>query len=192
MNAVAKVNTLVWLHPSHAEGLARLAGENDFAEWKWLAEERQRLGLPKSEPTPEELRVSVLTLRPDVWPRMGHLTETAMRARLALPDLAGPWRPFTAEEAQAQRLSGRRPGTPNEHFGAKLMLDIAADVVDSARLAACRVSEPAVAALHRENLIGLRPSRSKQARARKLELQGQIYTVGRIARESIATLLSNG
>ncbi|MFM9625341.1 hypothetical protein ACKI14_46405 [Streptomyces turgidiscabies] len=192
MNAVAKVNTLVWLDPSQAAGLARLAGENDKAEWRWLAEERRRIGLHPSEPTPEEIRVSVLTLRPDLWPRMGLLTETAMRARLALPDLAGPWPPFTAEEAQAQRLSGRRPGTPNEHFKAKLMLDIAADVVDGARLAAYRVSEPVVTALHRENLIGLRPSRSKQARARKLELQGQIYTVGRIARESIATLLSSG
>ena len=161
MNAFAKVNTLVWLHPSHAEGLAALAGENDFAEWRWLAEQRQRLGLPRGEPTPEEIRVSVLTLRPDLWPRMGQLTETAMRARLALPDLAGPWPPFTAEEAQAQRLSGRRTGSPNENFGAKLMLDIAADVVDAARLAAYRVSEPAVRSLQQENLIGLRPSRSK-------------------------------
>ncbi|WP_331720792.1 hypothetical protein OG762_52170 (plasmid) [Streptomyces sp. NBC_01136] len=192
MNAIAKINTLVWLHPSHAEGLARLAGENDRAEWEWLAEERQRLGLRNGEPTPEEIRVSMLMRRPDWWPRMGQLTEAAMRARLALPDLAGPWRPFTAEEAQAQRLSGRRPGSPNERYGAKLMLDIAADVVDAARLAACRVSESAVMALQRENLIGLRPSRSKRARARKLELQGQIYTVGRIARESIATLLSDG
>ncbi|MDX2845748.1 hypothetical protein PV377_43725 [Streptomyces ipomoeae] len=192
MNTAAKVNTLVWLHPSHAEGLARLAEENDFAEWRWLAEERQRLRVPHSEPTPQEIRVSALDQRPVLWPRMGLLTETAMRARLALPDLAGPWPPFTAEEAQAQRLSGRRPGSPNEHFGAKLMLDIAADVVDSARLAAYRVSEPAVRLLQQENLIGPRPARSKQARARKLELQGQIYTVGRIARESIAALLSNG
>lgn len=115
-----------------------------------------------------------------------------MRARLSLPDLSGPWRPFTTEEAQAQRLTGRRTGSPNESFGAKLMLDIAADVVDAARLAAYRVSEPAVDALQRENLVGLRPSRSKHALARKLELQGQIYTVGRIARESIATLLNDG
>ncbi|MFC8668692.1 hypothetical protein [Streptomyces sp. NPDC057199] len=192
MNAVAKVNTLVWLHPFQAEGLARLAGENDFAEWQWIAEERQRLRLPKSEPTPEEIRVSALTMRPEWWPRMGQLTETAMSARLALPDLAGPWLPFTPEEAQAQRLSGRRPGSPNEQFGAKMMLDIAADVVDAARLAAYRVSEPTVSALRQENLIGSRPARSKQAHARKLELQGQIYTVGRIARESITTLLSGG
>ncbi|MFK0160693.1 hypothetical protein ACIQVK_52760 [Streptomyces sp. NPDC090493] len=192
MNAVAKVNTLVWLHAEQAAELARISGENNLAEWQWLAEERRRLGLPLSEPTPEETRVAVLTLRPDLWPRMGLLTETAMRARLALPDLAGPWDPFTAEEAQAQRLSGRRPGSPNEHFGAKLMLDIAADVVDGARLAAYRVSEPAVRALQQENLVGLRPSRSKRARARKLELQGQIYTVGRIAREAIATLLGDG
>lgn len=192
MNTVAKVNTLVWLHPDHADGLAHLAGENDRAEWDWLAEERQRLGLRRGDPTPEEIRVAVLTRRPEWWPRMGLLTEAAMRARLSLPDLSGPWRPFTTEEAQAQRLTGRRTGSPNESFGAKLMLDIAADVVDAARLAAYRVSEPAVDALQRENLVGLRPSRSKHALARKLELQGQIYTVGRIARESIATLLNDG
>ncbi|MFF4709580.1 hypothetical protein [Streptomyces sp. NPDC001297] len=189
MNAVAKVNTLVWIHPLHAQGLISLAEENDRAEGEWLAEQRRLHRLPHGEPTPEEIRITLLTLRPEVWPRMGHLTEAAMRARLAKPDLAGPWQPFSVEEAQAQRLSGRRTGSPNEYFGTKLMLDISADVVDAARLAAYRVSEPAVSSLRQENLIGPGRSRSKKARARMLELQGQIYTVGRIARESIAALL---
>ncbi|MFP8906182.1 hypothetical protein [Streptomyces atacamensis] len=186
--SVPKVNTVVWLYHDHAEELRRIARKNARAERAWLAEQREALHLNPSDPTPEELRTEVLRLRPDNWPGESHMVEAAMRVRLSAPDLAGPWAPFSATEVEAQRLSGRRVGSPNRNFSEKMAFDLAADVVDAARLAAHRVSEPIIATMRAEKLIGPCPRRSRHALARKQELQAQVYTVGRIVREAIATI----
>lgn len=187
--AGAKVNIFVWMRSDHAQALRDIAEENARRERKWLAEQREALGLLPDEPTPENLRLEVLRLRPDTWPGESQLVDAAMRVRLSAPDLAGPWEPFTPEEREKQRLSGRRTGSPNENFGAKMALDLSTEVVDAALLAAYRVSQPVVAQMWAERLIGPRPKRSREALARKRELQARIFTLGRIARESIATLV---
>lgn len=186
---VAKANTFVWLHRRHAEALRRIAAENSRLERAWLAEQRESLGLRSGDPTPEKLRALVLRLRPERWPGESHMVEAAMRVRLAAPDLAGPWSPFTPDELETQRLSGRRTGSPNEQFGDKMALDIAADVVEFAQLAAYRISQPIIEKMHTEKLIGPRPKRSREAVARKCELQAQVYTLGRIAREAIVSIV---
>ncbi|NWF30862.1 hypothetical protein HW130_32235 [Streptomyces sp. PKU-EA00015] len=184
-----KVNTFVWLHKWQGDELRRIARENAAAEAAWVDAERARLGLALDAPTPQAVRLEALALRPGTWPGASHLVEASMRVRLAAPDLAGPWAPFRPSEQEAQRLAGRRPGTPNEQFTDKIAVDIAPDLIASAQLAAYRVSEPVVAQLHAENLIGSGASRSRAARARRAELQAQIYTVGRIAREAITRLI---
>ncbi|MHC3394714.1 hypothetical protein ACLQ2E_35435 [Streptomyces lavendulocolor] len=185
-----KVNSFVWVSEEDAGALRQLARENAALEAAWVASQRERLDVPPHEPTPEHVRLEALRLRPTEWPGESHLVEASMRVRLGAPDLAGPWPPFTAEEREAQRLSGRRPGTPNEGFTDKLALDISPDVIESARLASYRVSEPVVRQLRAENLIGPGASRSRAARARRAELQAKIYTVGRIAREAIQLVLA--
>ncbi|WP_438297919.1 hypothetical protein [Streptomyces sp. HUAS TT7] len=184
-----RLNTFVWVHAEQAEALRTIASENARAEADWLASERERLRLHPAEPTPEPIRREAFRLRPQQWPGQSYLVETAMRARLAAPDLAGPWAPFTPEEREMQRLAGRRPGTPNAHFGDKLALDLTPELVDSAQLAAYRVSAPTVARLYAENLIGPGASRSRAARARREQLQAQIFTLGRIAREAINLII---
>lgn len=186
-----KLNTFVWLHPSQGAALRSIARANAHAEAEWIASERERLGIRPDEPTPEAVRLEAFALRPGTWPTASHLVEAAMRRRLSAPDLAGPWPPFTSDERESQRLSGRRPGTPNERFTDKIAVDIAPDVIASAQLAAYRVSQPVVAQLRAENLIGPGASRSRAARARREELQSQIFTVGRIAREAINRLTAS-
>lgn len=186
-----KVNTYVWLHKWQGDGLRHLARENAKAESAWIASQRERLGLHPTDPTPEVVRLEALSLRPGTWPGESHLAEASMRVRLSAPDLAGPWAPFTPSELESQRLPGRRTGSPNENFTDKIAIDIAPDVIASARLAAYRVSEPVIAQLRAENLIGPGASWSRRARDRREELQAQIYTVGRIAREAITRLISS-
>ncbi|MER7952334.1 hypothetical protein ABTY59_33575 [Streptomyces sp. NPDC096079] len=184
-----KVNTFVWLRARQATALRDLSRRNAAAEAAWLHSQRELNKVHPDEPTPEPIRLEAFQLRPHTWPRESHLVETAMRKRLAASDLSGPWAPFTASEREAQRLAGRRSGTPNEGFDDKLALDLAPEVVDLARLASHRISEPIVNQLRAENLIGPGASRSRQARARREELQAQIYTLGRIAREAIALVV---
>ncbi|MFD5372100.1 hypothetical protein [Streptomyces sp. NPDC127103] len=184
-----KLNTFVWLHTWQGDALRRIARENAAAEVAWVGAERERLGVAPNAPTPEHIRLEALALRPGTWPGASHLVEASMRVRLAAADLAGPWAPFTPSEREAQRLAGRRTGTPNERFADKIAVDIDPGLIASAQLAAYRVSEPVVAQLRAENLIGPGASRSRAARQRKAELQAQIYTVGRIAREAITRLI---
>lgn len=185
-----KVNTFVWLHPDHAEKLREMARQNARFEAAWLLEQRDALGLSEREPTPEELRLDILDLRPNNWPGESHLVTAAMRRRMTEDPLADPWPPFTEAERKFQRLAGRRTGTPNEGFGDKIALDLPADLVESAQLAAYRISQPIVATLRAENLIGRNPKRSREALARKRQLQADIYTLGRIIRESITKIVA--
>ncbi|MFC9298480.1 hypothetical protein ACFTWH_27960 [Streptomyces sp. NPDC057011] len=184
-----KRNTFVWVHEEDAKALRDLCGDNAAREAAWLASQREQLGLTEGEPTPEPLRLELLRLRPARWPGQSHIVEASMRVRLSRPDLVGPWVPFTPAERESQRLSGRRPGTPSERFSDKLALDLDPELVDLAQLASYRISEPIVSQMHAENLLGPGRSRSRRARLRREELQAQIYTLGRIAREAIALVL---
>ncbi|MEU9079985.1 hypothetical protein AB0D22_35585 [Kitasatospora sp. NPDC048538] len=183
------VNTFAWVHVDQAKKLRDLARRNAHLENSWLLDRRAALGLGENEPTPEHIRIEMLTLRPDNWPGESLMVTAAMRRRMAEAPLAGTWPPFTDQERAAQRLAGRRPGTPDEHFGDKFALDLPADLVSAAQLAAHRLSEPVVAKLHAENLIGSGRSRSKKSVTRRLELQGQIWTLGRVIRESITMIV---
>ncbi|OII64316.1 hypothetical protein BJP40_00155 [Streptomyces sp. CC53] len=185
-----KLNTFVWLHKWQGDELRRIARQNAAAEADWVNAERERLGVAPHAPTPEHIRLEALALRPGPWPGASQLVEAAMRVRLSAPDLAGPWPPFTPDEQEAQRLAGRRPGTPNERFDDKIAVDIDPALIASAQLAAYRVSAPVVAQLRAENLLGPGAARSRAARARKAELQAQIYTLGRIAREAITLVIT--
>ncbi|WP_327389139.1 hypothetical protein [Streptomyces sp. NBC_01207] len=185
-----KRNTFVWVHEEDADALRELGAANAAREAAWLTSMREQLGVAEDDPTPEPLRLELLRLRPVQWPGQSHIVEASMRVRLSHPDLAGPWAPFTPEERERQRLSGRRPGTPSERFTDKLALDLDPELVDLAQLASHRISEPIVSRMHAENLLGPGRSRSRLARLRREELQAQIYTLGRIAREAIALVLN--
>ncbi|BDT39686.1 hypothetical protein [Streptomyces yaizuensis] len=187
--ATGKHTTFVWVHRSDGDALRAMAEANRNEERAWIAEQRERAGLHPSQPTPEPIRLEALALRPGTWPTQSHLLEAAMRVRLRAPELVGPWTPFTHEEQEAQRLPGRRYGTSKQKFTDKMALDIDPVLIDHAHLAAYRISEPIVAALITENLVGPGASRSRTARQRREELQAQIYTLGRIAREALAIVV---
>ncbi|WP_031078066.1 hypothetical protein [Streptomyces sp. NRRL WC-3742] len=182
-------NTFVWVHRDQAAKLREMARLHADLEYSWLLDQRATLGLGDDEPTPEHIRIEMMALRPDNWPGESLMVAAAMRRRMAAEPLAGYWEPFTPQERAAQRLPGRRTGTPDERFGDKLALDLPVDLVDSAQLAAYRLSEPIVAALRAEHLVGPDRSRSKKATARRLELQAQIWTLGRVIRESITMIV---
>ncbi|MER7049931.1 hypothetical protein [Streptomyces jumonjinensis] len=186
---IGKHNTFVWVHRSDGDALRTMAEANRHEEMAWIAEQCERAGLHPSEPTPELIRLEALALRPGTWPTQSNLLEAAMRVRLAAPDLVGPWVPFTHEEREAQRLPGRRYGTAKQKFTDKLALDIDPVLVDHGHLAAYRISEPIVAELIAENLVGPGASRSRAARQRREELQAQIYTLGRVVREALAAIV---
>uniref|UniRef100_UPI003F490DF1 hypothetical protein n=1 Tax=unclassified Streptomyces TaxID=2593676 RepID=UPI003F490DF1 len=183
-----KRNVVVWLDEESANALGAMAEANVDAQNEWLAEQRAALGVQDGDPTPEDVRLEMMALRPDNWPGESLLLESAMRRRLALPDLAGPWVPLTERELAIQRLPGRRIGTPTQKFDRKLAFDLDPHLVLQALTAAYRVSEPVVTALIRENLVGPRPRRSREALARKRALQADIYTLGRIVREAICLI----
>ncbi|MFD0409942.1 hypothetical protein [Kitasatospora sp. NPDC127116] len=183
------INTFVWVHIDQAKKLREMARFHAGLERSWLLDRRAALGLADSEPTPEHVRIEMLTLRPDNWPGESLMVSAAMRRRMMEKPLAGAWPPFTEQERAAQRLAGRRTGTPDEGFGDKLALDLPTELVGAAQLAAYRLSEPIVIALRDENLVGPRRSRSKESAARRLELQGQIWTLGRVIRESITMIV---
>lgn len=180
-----RINVPVWLYLEQAHFLRARAGENLRREREWLAVQRESMGLKINEPSPPGLRVALLELRPVEWPGESHMVESAMRERLQQSPLAGPWASLTEEERSVAGLSGRKIGSAQQDFDTLLSFDLDSGLVESARLAAHRISEPVVAALIRENLVGRGASRSKDSVARKIELQAEIYTLGRIIRESI-------
>jgi len=172
-----------------ALALANSAGANEDAERSWLAAERKRRNLSARTPTPIALRLEALQRRPLEWGRACHLVDAAVLAVLRRPELCGPWRPLTEREQAEQRLGGRRIGSTNEGFPYVVCLDLSPETAGALVLAALRASAPAIAALVDENLVGLGACRSRRCRTRKEELQGKIFTTGRIIREAIVLVM---
>ena len=185
---MSTTTVVIWLTTAQYAWLEAVSVDNEGAEAAWLADQRERLGIPQDEPLPLALRLEVAATRPQRWPRQVHLVNDAIRTRLSLPDLAGPWKPWTPQERELHHLAGRRIGTPRQGFDMKASYDLDTTTVEAARLAADRVSEPAIAALKAERLIGPSARRSRAATARRTELQAQIYTLGRIIRQGINLL----
>lgn len=179
---------VVWLTTDQDAWLETTAKDNTATEAAWLAEQRERLAIPDGEPLPLAVHLELADTRPRLWPRQVHLVNNAIRTRLSLPDLAGPWRPWTNDERNRHAVRGRRIGTPNQGFDIKCSYDLDSVAVDMARLAADRYSEPFIAALKAERLIGPSRRRGLAAAARREELQAQIYTLGRIIRQGINLL----
>ncbi|MGW2724911.1 hypothetical protein [Streptomyces sp. NPDC001492] len=179
---------VVWLTIDQYTWLDATATDNMNTETDWVADQRERLGIPAGEPLPLALHLEIADVRPRRWPRQVHLVNDAIRARLALPDLAGPWRPWTDEERKRHSVRGRRTGTPHQGFDLKASYDLDTIAVDTARLAADRYSEPFIATLKAERLIGRSARRGRAAAARRAELQAEIYTLGRIIRQGINLL----
>jgi hypothetical protein len=169
--------------------LEGIASANRHAEETWLVEERERLLIPDGEPLPLAVWLHLAEIRPQRWPRQVHLVNDAIRARLALADLAGPWEPWSAEERARHKVAGRRIGTPHQHFDMKCSYDLDTPAVDAARLAADRYSAPYIAALKAERLIGRSARRGRGAALRRAELQDHVYTLGRIIRQGINMLI---
>ncbi|MEU6332792.1 hypothetical protein ABZ851_36930 [Streptomyces sp. NPDC047049] len=158
---------VVWLTTDQYTWLETTAGDNAAAETAWLADQRERLAIPDGQPLPEALHLELADTRPHRWPRQVHLVNNAIRIRLALPDLAGPWPPWTDDERKRHRIRGRRTGTPHQGFDRKCSYDLDTHLVDAARLAADRVSEPAIRALKNERLLGPSRRRGLAAAARR-------------------------
>ncbi|MGW3201948.1 hypothetical protein ACWDBD_47030 [Streptomyces sp. NPDC001118] len=179
---------VVWLTTAQYTWLEGVSADSAAAEAAWLTQQRERLAVPAGEPLPLAVHLELADTRPHRWPRQVHLVNNAIRTRLALPDMAGPWPPWTDDERKRHGVRGRRTGTPHQGFDRKCSYDLDTHLVDSARLAADRVSEPAIRALKDERLIGPSRRRGLAATARREELQAQIYTLGRIIRQGINLL----
>ncbi|MFD8026150.1 hypothetical protein ACFV6G_37765 [Streptomyces lavendulae] len=134
-----------------------------------------------------QARMEAADVRPDLWPALDVLMGRALRARLQLPDTAGPWLPLTPAELTRLSLSGRWPACLSgcEHGTAERAFTLDEDLVLWLRTAAWRISEPILRELEEKNLIGLQRDMSEEARAERERLAAQLYPSSRIAREAV-------
>ncbi|WP_274036723.1 hypothetical protein [Streptomyces sp. MMBL 11-1] len=134
-----------------------------------------------------QARIEAAEVRPVRWPALDVLMERALKERLQLPDLAGPWLPLTAGERTRLSLSGRWPACLSglEHGTAERAFTLDEKVVLQLRTAAWRVSEPVLKELEEKNLIGPQADLGEQAREERDRLAAQLYPSSRIAREAV-------
>ncbi|MFF0142660.1 hypothetical protein ACFYRN_40285 [Streptomyces sp. NPDC005227] len=134
-----------------------------------------------------QARMEAAEVRSVHWPALDVLMERALKERLELPDLAGPWLPLTAGERTRLSLSGRWPACLSglEHGTAERAFTLDETVVLRLRTAAWRVSEPVLKELEEKNLIGPQADLSEQAREERDRLAVKLYPSSRIAREAV-------
>ncbi len=163
---------------------------------KELVEERAE-GLTEREGTVEweravarlrrQARMEAAEVRAVRWPSLDVLMERALRERLQLPDLAGPWVPLTRAERTRLSLSGRWPACLSgcERGTAERAFTLDEDLVLRLRTAAWRVSEPVLKELEEKNLIGPARDLSEEALKERERLAAKLYPSSRIAREAV-------
>jgi hypothetical protein len=134
-----------------------------------------------------QARMEAAEVRPVRWPALDVLMERALKERLQLEDLAGPWMPLTAGERTRLSLSGRWPACLSgcEHGTAERAFTLDDKVVLQLRTAAWRVSEPVLKELEEKNLIGPQPDQSEEALVYRDRLAAKLYPSSRIAREAV-------
>lgn len=134
-----------------------------------------------------QARMEAAQVRPVRWPALDVLMERALKERLQLPDLAGPWLPLTPGERTRLSLSGRWPACLSgcEHGTAERAFTLDEKVVLQLRTAAWRVSEPVLKELEEKNLIGPQADLSEEAREERERLAAKLYPSSRIAREAV-------
>ena len=134
-----------------------------------------------------QARMEAAAVRPVRWPALDVLMERALKQRLQLPDLAGPWLPLTPQELARLSLSGRWPACLSgcEHGTAERAFTLDEDLVLQLRTAAWRVSEPVLKELEEKNLIGPQRDLSDEAREERDRLAALLYPSSRIAREAV-------
>src|SRR5581483_11392666 len=93
----------VWVTASQAGRLRLLSKQHREEQAATLAEMR-REGIPA-----RDARMQIMAMRAEHWPNLEDVVAAAVAARLAEPDLAGPWRPLTAAERAEMALAGRWP-----------------------------------------------------------------------------------
>lgn len=134
-----------------------------------------------------QARMEAAEVRPVRWPALDVLMERALKERLQLPDLAGPWLPLTPGELTRLSLSGRWPACLSgcERGTAERAFTLDEKVVLQLRTAAWRVSEPVLKELEEKNLIGPARDLSEEAREERDRLAALLYPSSRIAREAV-------
>ncbi|MFJ8855174.1 hypothetical protein [Streptomyces sp. NPDC102437] len=132
-----------------------------------------------------QARIEAAEVRPVRWPALDVLMERALKERLQLPDLAGPWLPLTAGERTRLSLSGRWPACLSGLSTAERAFTLDENVVLQLRTAAWRVSEPVLKELEEKNLIGPQADLSEAAREERDRLAAKLYPSSRIAREAV-------
>lgn len=134
-----------------------------------------------------QVRMEAAQVRSMRWPSLDVLMERALKERLQLPDLAGPWLPLTAGERTRLSLSGRWPACLSgcEHGTAERAFTLDETVVLQLRTAAWRVSEPVLKELEEKNLLGPQADLSEEAREERERLAAKLYPSSRIAREAV-------
>lgn len=123
---------------------------------------------------PRAARVQLALVRPDTWPPLDAVVASAVRRRLAEPDLAGPWEPLTTEEEGEMKLSGRWPGPAPEVRLVERNYLLPSELVKELRTASWRVSAAA--------LSQYGPNLGTAERRRLAEL---IHSPGRIIRQAL-------
>lgn len=170
--------------------------ESETQFFKSLVEERaadlaELVGTPQWERAVARLRrqarMEAAEARPVHWPALDVLMERALKERLQLEDLAGPWLPLTAGERTRLSLSGRWPACLSgcENGTAERAFTLDDKVVLQLRTAAWRVSEPVLKELEEKNLIGPQADLSEEARVERDRLAAKLYPSSRIAREAV-------
>jgi hypothetical protein len=132
-------------------------------------------------------RIEAASVRPSLWPALDVLVGRALTDRLAVADLAGPWRALTEQEQARLSLAGRWPvAVAGLEFGTQeraFTLDAA--LVTKLRTAAWRVSEPVLNELADKELTGPTAGLSDRQLAERNRLAELLYPASRIVREAV-------
>lgn len=163
------------------------AGRLDLLKKQQVMEEKATLAaLVNQGNTRRQARIIVARMRPAEWPSLETVVARAVEQRLDEPDLAGPWRPLTADEEDELALSGRWPGPSMGISMAQRNYGLPSDLVKRLRVASWRVSETPMRELRELGLVGAGLVLSAEQKARRDELAVRLYPVPRIIREALA------
>ncbi|MFC9431471.1 hypothetical protein [Streptomyces sp. NPDC056987] len=168
----------VWISAQHAARLRALYKKNRRGEAAYV-EELVAEGLSRTE-----ARVAAQRARAERWPALNTVVAGALTRRLAEPDLRGPWRALSADEAARLALAGRWPGA-NERGLAQRNYELPTDLLTALRTAAWRVSEGPLAELDALGLVRNSTSLGPVERERRRILVDRVYSPPRIVREAL-------
>jgi len=179
MNENGKTNMTVWVGLTTARLLQKMSEDHRKAEKSHVK------GLEEKSMERRAARIEGAALRAERWPTIETVVADCIRARLAEPDLCGPWHALTNTEAARLALSGRWPGPMVPGVLTERNYSLPTTLAVGLRTASWRVSEQALDLLERRGLVGAGPGLSGARLAERNELAAILHSPGRIVRQAL-------